>query len=216
MNSIQTKLDNVVYGREDLFINILNDDKKNIGLLKPLVVKNIQDDVIIGKLTDWRNRHMERFLTQFIATPERTRDWMRNVLFKNKGQMLFLIDVGGTAVGHYGFKDLTTDDVLLDNAMRGEQGEDAKLLVHAGRALVNWLLTVASVKKVRAEVLTNNIPAIMMNTLIGFGNRTRHPIVAFTENSETRWELGVEGEDSPENSYCFKYFISNAEWNLSQ
>jgi len=215
MNSIQIKLNEVVSGREKLFINIINDEKKVIGLLRPLVVKDLQNDHIIGKLTDWRSRHMEKFLTQFTATPERTRGWMRNVLFKNKGQMLFLIYVGETVVGHYGFKDLTADDVLLDNAMRGEQGGDARLLVYAGKAIVQWLFTVANVKKIRAEVLANNIPSIMMTTQIGFGNRTRHPIVTSIVNSETHWDLGVQDEDSPEDSYCFKYFISNTELNLS-
>jgi len=212
MNTIQSTIDQVLSGKKELIINITDDKNYHVGTLQPITVKHLQCADIIEKLTDWRNLNMQNFLTQFFATSKRTRNWIKKMLSENKGQMLFLIYESEKIIGHYGFKNLTANDVLLDNAMRGERDGDPKLLVYAGIALVKWLFTQAKVNQIRAEVMTDNIPAIMMNKRIGFGDGSCHPLLRQTEDSNTHWEIGQEGKESPEDKYCFKLILKKNQF----
>ncbi len=180
-------------------------------MLRPLIRSHLDDPDIIQKLTDWRNQNMENFLSHFVATPERTRNWMSNVLFCARGQMLFLVCVNDEVVGHFGFKDLTRNDVLLDNAMRGSRAGHPKLFVFAGKALVQWLFREAGVQHVHAYVMTENVASIMMNKQIGFGGTVRCPLIMKTKGDETHWEIGTEGAASPSGRYCFKLVIERPQ-----
>ena len=213
MNHIQPILDDIIVGKKEFAIDIIDDGGHCVGKLRPLVLEHLNCEDVINKLTLWRNINKKSFLTQFVATPERTRNWMRSSLFVNRGQMLFLIYVDDLIVGHFGFKDLTADDVLLDNAMRGERDGDPKLLVYAGKALVKWLFTQANVKRIKGVVMADNIPSLMMNNRIGFGHKTRHPLLKSVSGLDTSWIIGEEGEVSPNDQYCFRLFIHNHEFS---
>lgn len=209
-NAIQPRLDEVIAGTRQLSLDIQDEEGGVVGSLRPLTRTHLDDADIIQKLTDWRNQNMGNFLSQFVATPERTRAWMQNVLFKARGQMLFLVWAEHRVVGHFGFKDLTGDDVLLDNAMRGDRAGHPKLFVFAGKALVQWLLTEAAVKRVHAYVMADNVASIMMNKQIGFGGWARHPLLKRERDGETHWEMGQEGTPSPDGRSCFKLVIERA------
>lgn len=206
-NAIQPLLDEVIAGTRPLNLDIRDEDGGVVGTLRPLTRAHLDAPDIIQKLTDWRNQNMGNFLSQFVATPQRTRDWMQTVLFKARGQMLFLVWAEQRVVGHFGFKDLTGDDVLLDNAMRGDRAGHPRLFVFAGRALVQWLLTQAGVKRVHAYVMADNVPSIMMNKQIGFGGWARHPLLKREREGELHWEMGPEGAPSPDGRDCFKLVI---------
>ena len=207
LNSIQVQLDEVIAGARQVIIDIKDDNGVIVGVLQPLTMEHLGSEYIIKMLTDWRNQNMENFLTQFIATPERTRQWMQDVLFQARGQMLFLVYAQNNLIGHFGFKNLTSQSVLLDNVIRGERIGHPKVFVFAGKALVRWLQVTALVKTIYGEVMTNNITSIMMNKQIGFSGWKRHPLVKVVSGIETCWELGVEGDLSPDGKYCFKLLI---------
>lgn len=212
-NPIQPRLDEIIAGTRQLGLDILDDEGNMVGTLAPLTRAHLDDPDIIEKLTDWRNQNMGNFLSQFVATPERTRNWMQNVLFKARGQMLFLVWAEQRVVGHFGFKELTADEVLLDNAMRGDRAGHPRLFVFAGRALVHWLLTEAGVRRVHAYVMADNVPSLMMNKQIGFGGWARHPLLKRERDGETHWDMGPEGASSPDGRYCFKLVIERAPTN---
>src|SRR5262245_49768211 len=48
------------------------------------------DDV--RRLTAWRNRHVGAFLTEFVATEERTARWLAGTVAKDPGRILFMVD----------------------------------------------------------------------------------------------------------------------------
>jgi hypothetical protein len=124
--------------------------------------------------------------------------------------MLFLVCVKDQVVGHYGFKNLTSSEVLLDNALRGERGGHPKLFVWAGQTLVQWLFREAVVQRVYAYVLADNAVSIMMNKQIGFGGWQRHPLTKCVREGEVVWEMGSEGGTSAEGRYCFKLLIERS------
>ncbi len=189
---------------------ILNDERGvRVGMMRPITERHLDDVDLIEKITNWRNAHMANFLSHFVATPDRTRAWLKNVVLKSNGQILWLIyDGDAHLAGHFGFKDLNSESVMLDNAIRGERVGHPKLFVIAGQALVAWLWQNTSVKKICTIILSKNIPAIMMNRQIGFTQSKRLPLLLVEDGEEgRRFSLGEDGFDSPSNDYCYKMWI---------
>ncbi len=210
LNSIQSQLNEIIEGVRPFSLDIYGEDGVREGVLRPVTVAHLNDQEIVQRLTNWRIQHMEKFLSQFAATPDRTRNWMRNVLVKMQGQVLCLVCVNDRAVGHFGFKNLTSSEVLLDNSLRGERGGHPKLFVWAGQTLVEWLFHAAAVQRVYAYVLADNVTSIMMNKQIGFGGWRRHPLAMSVREGDICWDMGPEGATSAEGRYCFKLLIERS------
>lgn len=205
---LQAKLDAVLAGTETMELPLRDDSGQPIGVMRPLTARHIDQIAVIEKLTDWRNANMANFLTHFEATPGRTRAWVQNVLLKNRGQMLWLVyDQNDDLVGHFGFKNLTLQSVLLDNAMRGERQGHPRLFVVAGKRLVDWLWQTTPVQRIDAYVMADNVPSIMMNRQIGFAGWKRHPLIKRTIEGDTHWDMGEEGQSSPDGRYCFTLYM---------
>jgi RimJ/RimL family protein N-acetyltransferase len=215
VDALQSRLDAVLAGAETMELTLYEESGQPIGVMRPLTAHHLDQTDVIRKLTDWRNANMANFLTHFEATPARTRLWVQNVLLKNRGQMLWLIyDQNDYLVGHFGFKNLTSESVLLDNAMRGERKGHPKLFVFAGKRLVEWLWQATAVRRIDAYVMTENIPSIMMNRQIGFEGWKRHPLIKRNIKGDTHWNIGSEGQTSPHDRYCFTLRIER-EGNTS-
>lgn len=203
-NRIAARIRDVVEGRETLVIELHDDGGAAIGRLVPLTEAHLASDAVIGKLTDWRNASMGSFLTQFTATPDRTRNWLQNGVLASSAQMIFLIYADDVLIGHFGFKELTHETVLLDNAMRGERGGHPKLLQIAGRALIDWLFAEAGVRTVTGYVLSTNPAAIMLNRAIGFDRWDKLPVRREEVDGEVRLIMGEPGEASADGTYCYR------------
>ena len=204
VNGIEARIRAVVEGREKLVIDLHDDAGTPIGRLVPLTEAHLTDEAVIGKLTDWRNASMDSFLTQFTATPERTRNWLRNGVLASSTQMIFLIEADDVLIGHFGFKELTHETVLLDNAMRGTRGGHPKLLQIAGRALIDWLFASAGVRTVTGYVLSTNPAAIMLNRAIGFDRWDKLPVRREEIDGEVHLVMGEPGEASADGTYCYR------------
>jgi RimJ/RimL family protein N-acetyltransferase len=205
---LQSRLDAVLTGSEEMGLSLYDENGHLIGMMRPLTANHLDQSDVISKLTDWRNANMANFLTSFEATTVRTRSWLKNVLLQSRGQMLWLVyDQNGFLVGHFGFKNLTSENVLLDNAMRGERRGHPKLLVSAGKTLVQWIWQETSAQRIEAYVMADNAPSIMMNRQIGFQGWKRHPLIKRIIEGDTHWDIGEKGEKSPDSRYCFTLFI---------
>lgn len=205
---LQARLDGILAGKEAMEITLYEESGLPIGVMRPLTARHLDQTDVLEKLTNWRSANMEMFLTHFEATLARTRVWLQNVLLKEPGQMLWLIfDQEGTLIGHFGFKNLTENSALLDNAIRGERHGHPKLFIFAGRALVEWLWNNTSICRIEGVVMAENVSAIMMNLQIGFQGWKRHPLIKRIVGGDTHWNIGREGLKSPEGRYCFTLFI---------
>ena len=81
---------------------------QRIGRLTPLSAEMLNDVELMERLSRWRNRARESFLTQFHANAPRTSQWLRNVVLTDPKRALFLVFTEtGKLVGHVGVKDLT-------------------------------------------------------------------------------------------------------------
>jgi hypothetical protein len=208
LDNLQAKLDKVLAGQAPIQLSLHDELGNTVGVMRPLTAHHLEQNDVMEKLTDWRNANMGNFLTHFVATPQRTRSWVQNVLLRAKGQMLWLVyDQNEILVGHFGFKNLTTNFVLLDNAIRGERQGHPRLFLYAGKALVQWLWITTTVQRIDGIVMVENVSAIMMNRQIGFVGWKRHPLVKRVQEGKIQWDISEEGQISPDGRYCFTIWI---------
>jgi len=200
-------LSRVIEGNEPLEIPICDDNGVRIGMMCPLTKKHLQCDDVIEKLTNWRNQYREFFLTQFVATPARTKRWMETVALAEPTRLLFLIYSGDLLIGHYGFRELIGDAVFADNLLRGERRGHPMLMKYAALALVGWLFSAMQVNMVCGYVFADNAMALKLNRDVGFVYTDKLPLRKQVDGDEVRWIVGEPGGKSPENRYYQKVVI---------
>lgn len=198
----------VIEGKDPLTIPIRDDNGAEIGVMRPIMKMNIQDNDIIEKMTTWRNQYKSFFLTQFNATPSRTKQWLEKMVLSNPSQLLFLIYYGETLMGQYGFKDLDGNSAFLDNLLRGERGGHPELMKYAVLALAKWLFDVMGVNMVYGYTFANNAMALKLNRDVGFVCTEKYPLQKQVEGDEIKWVVGKAGEPSPDNHYYKKIVMT--------
>lgn len=198
----------VIEGKESLVIPIRDDNGVNIGVMRPITRIDIQSNEIIEKMTNWRNQYKTFFLTQFNATPERTKKWLEKEVLSNPTQLLFLIYCGDILMGQYGFKELSGDSAFLDNLLRGERGGHPLLMRYAVLTLVEWLFDVMRVNEVYGYVFANNALGLKLNKDVGFSFTEKIPLLKKVDGEEIKWVLGKAGELSPDNHYYQKVVMT--------
>ncbi len=93
-----------------------------LAMLRPVATRadrlNATD---VKLLTEWRNRFVKSFLTDFVATEDRTARWLTDFVGPNENKILFMVDVDGRTVGNIGldFIDWGTGYGEADNIVRG-------------------------------------------------------------------------------------------------
>lgn len=184
-----------------------------IGTLKPITWADASDPVALERLTDWRNANTGSFLTQFVATPERTAAWLRNVVLPNDRQMAFWVLADDGVIGQIGFKELSATDVLSDNVIRGERGGHPRLFVAAHHAMFKWLIETFKLDSIYGYVLSDNIPAIMMNRQVGFSLWQRHALTQISGGDGDAWVVGEPIEADPGERFCWKVSLTKQEVN---
>jgi len=86
----------------DAFLRAIPISQK--GFLLPVCCFHQADTELLQKLTDWRNANVDVYPTQFVATLESTRSWLKERLLAVEDRMLFLVvDNAGKVLGHIGF-----------------------------------------------------------------------------------------------------------------
>lgn len=209
MNNQDLKIyiNKVMLSKEEFYIKIDDEDGEEVGKLRPLVKADLDNYSLIEKLTSWRNENMEMFLTNFTATPERTRDYLEVITEEGSSQTLFVVEEQGKTVGQVGWKDLNDVDAIMDNGMKGERTINPKLLIYAHKSLAKWLFANSTIKFMYGWLVTDNVPGIMMNKQIGWSKWLRHPLTKNSDGGDWAWEIGKEGENSKDNRYCFKLIM---------
>ena len=111
-------------------IPVENNDGITIANLIPISFNEFDLKHIAKLLSKWRNNNKNCFLTEFEVTEDSTLSWINNFWLSSHNQELFLVEFENRFVGHFGYKNLTESSVLLDNAIRGEPGGEAKLFYY--------------------------------------------------------------------------------------
>src|SRR2546426_9409920 len=82
---------NIANEKQDLCIEIRDRQGMPIGHLAPVTKSSTSDGQLVEKLTEWRNRSMKNFFTQYTATCERTQQWLESTVLTDPTRLLFVI-----------------------------------------------------------------------------------------------------------------------------
>lgn len=138
-------------------------------------------------LTDWRNRFVKSFLTDFVATENRTARWLTDFVGPNDNKILFMVDVNGQTVGNIGLDFINWDTGYgeADNIVRG--GDSRKgLMKLALKTTLEWAYGQLGLSELGVRVRSDN-PALEFYRKVGFREIKRIPLRKTEEPDMVRW-----------------------------
>ena len=122
-----------------------------------------------ARLTEWRNRFVTAFLTEFEATEERTVRWLMGKVASDETRILFMLDMpDGETVGYLGlaFIDWEAGRGEADAVVRGAEAPGG-LMTAALRTALDWASGPLGLKKLGVRVRSDN-PALAFYEKAGF------------------------------------------------
>lgn len=150
------------------------------AVIRPIAtVPGHTDALDVQLLTEWRNRHVKSFLTEFVSTPERTNAWLEGGVHANAGKMLFMVETpDGERVGHVGlgFIDWERGYGEADAIVSGGKSPPG-LMKSSLLALMQWARDALGLQTLAVRVRSDNT-ALDFYRKVGFIEYQRVPIVA--------------------------------------
>lgn len=167
------------------------------GYLLPVCEMHKQDAALIRLLTEWRNRNVQAYPTQFIATEQSTRDWLEQQLLAVNDRMLFLVvSATGATLGHLGFTRCHNSDMMfeIDNMVRGAADAEPGLFSRALAALIEWARKTINVNGFFLRVLDDNPDAIAFYKKNHFTVESNIPLVAVKNGDSLQYREALPTE----------------------
>ncbi|MCL2927326.1 MAG: GNAT family N-acetyltransferase [Trichodesmium sp. MAG_R01] len=159
------------------------------AILRPIATKpealNPDD---IRCLTEWRNRCVKSFLTEFQATESRTTRWLTETVQSNDQKILFMVDdLNGRTFGYMGldFINWETGDGEADAIVKGQQAPPGTMKI-ALQTLLSWALSQLGLSSLRVRVRSDNT-ALEFYQKVGFTEKCRVPLRRIDELDMIRW-----------------------------
>lgn len=170
------------------------------ALLRPIATDaeriNTHD---VRLLSEWRNRFVKSFLTEFHAHEQRTISWLTHSVADDQGKLLFMIDtLDGVSIGHIGlgFINWETGYVEADAIVRGGTARKG-LMKEALQLLLFWAQDSLGLDDAWVRVRSDN-PAVQFYQRVGFIERKRIPLAKKQDGDMLVWYEDCEaGKDAP-------------------
>ena len=141
----------------------------------------------VALLTEWRNRFVRSFLTDFIATEKRTAHWLTEFVGPNENKILFMVDVKGQTVGNIGldFINWETGYGEADNIVKGGNSRPG-LVKLALQTTLAWAVNQLGLTELGVRVRSDNT-ALDFYRKVGFKESKRVPLRKIEETDMVRW-----------------------------
>lgn len=168
------------------------------GVLRPVATTPGQlnaNDVRV--LTEWRNRFVGSFLTEFAATEAGTEKWLTEVVGRDEGRILFMLDdARGETVGYLGLAFINWQEQIgeADAIVRGVEGARV-LMARAMVTLLAWAHGQLGLKSVHGRVRSDN-PALRFFLKLAREDK-RVPLRAIEKPGMITWVEDESLIDSP-------------------
>jgi hypothetical protein len=221
----------IINEQESVKIPVRLKDGKQIGFLTPVTKSALTDDALVGRLTDWRNSMRTCFLTQAPVTPETTRSFLANSLFKDSTRMLFIVHSLNQPIGTLGIKlappwvhgaGPSTAEAAgrrmaeLANLLLGVRDGHPMLMYHGELALIDWVFRTLNIDLVWTAVPSDNRLALTLHKSAGFKQTERIPLIRQMKNGEPHLVPGDPGSGSPDNLYAQRIELDRADFLARQ
>ena len=198
--------------KQDLCIEIRDRQGMPIGHLAPVTKSSTSDGQLVEKLTEWRNRSMKNFFTQYTATCERTQQWLESTVLTDPTRLLFVIHSKAGSAGAIGFKILPDRSVELGNLVRGERCGHYQLTYYAELALIDWIFQALPVDVIFGISKADNLMCSTLQRSLGFRRAQRIPLLKTEHGGELHFRFGEPGAKSPDGLYAQKFELDRAEF----
>jgi RimJ/RimL family protein N-acetyltransferase len=167
------------------------------ALLRPVATRagsvNAQD---VRVLTEWRNRFVQAFLTEFQANEARTARWLTNMVATDDTRILFMVDDArnGETIGYMGlaFIDWENSSGEADAIVRGREAAPG-LMKRAMRTMLDWAHSQLGLEMLGVRVRSDN-PAVEFYRKFGFRELRRVTLRRVDRADMIEW---VEDESLP-------------------
>jgi RimJ/RimL family protein N-acetyltransferase len=143
----------------------------------------------VTRLTEWRNRNVRSFLTEFDATEERTRHWLQHSVAQDDSRILFMIvDEEHHSIGYIGIGgiDWERSTAEADSVVRGTEAHPG-VMSAAMRTIIDWARQELKIKTMSVRVLGDN-PAVAFYNKCGFIERRRQPLNRVDQPDCVAWQ----------------------------
>lgn len=147
------------------------------GYLTPITEKTLDENQVILKFTQWRRDNNHCFQTRFDPTPERTKNWLKNVILPNDKVILFLVYYDDELVGHYGFKDIMEGIASADNLLIGEMKARGPFSLLTMKTMLKWGFEKLNLMEITGTVLRSNQAALLINQRLHFREVMSIPLI---------------------------------------
>jgi RimJ/RimL family protein N-acetyltransferase len=159
------------------------------GLLRPVSTRpGRTSPADVRALTDWRNRHVKSFLTEFVANEERTERWLVESVGPDDSRILFMVeDAAARTVGYMGlaFIDWETGYAEFDAIVRGAEAPPG-LMARSIRTMWSWGRSALGLERLCGRVRSDN-PALAFFEKLGVREHGRVPLRREEDRGEVRW-----------------------------
>lgn len=156
--------------------------------LLPLTKECVNDDQLMGLLSNWRKKHEKWFQAQFEVTIEGTRKWFTNQLISTPDRILFMININNEYIGHLGlFRfDFETITCEIDNIVRGKK-QYPGIMQNAIQHMMQWGRDVLCLEGYSLQVMSDNLPALRLYNKLGFEELKRVPLMRESFEGRVEW-----------------------------
>lgn len=176
-NIINTFKSNYFENPEKYSIPIIHNGEK-IGRLRPIPTE-IKGDAVndVTLQTKWRNLHKDTFFVEpFIATEERTLNWLKETYFTNADRIIFMIEaIDNKPIGHLGFENFDYNKRMCEygRLMRGdfsstENQKKVNLIEQAQISLLDWGFNTLKVDIIYGTLFEDNYLVRRLHDKCGF------------------------------------------------
>lgn len=168
------------------------------ALLRPLATKKeYLNENDIKCLTDWRNRFVNVFLTEFEANTERTAKWLSDIIYKDNSKIIFMLDnLEGSTFGYMGigFIDWRNSYCEADSIVRGGDAPKGTMKL-ALLTLLSWAHNILGLENIGVRVMSDNT-ALEFYKRVGFEEYKRVPLRRYEERDMIVWKEKEDFNDS--------------------
>ena len=193
---------------EDFQIPILNDEGSLAGFFVPFSDKILGDSILLRNFAQWRNDNIKYFLVQEESTLESTLLYVKETLEDTHKNMYLMFDLTNRVVGHFGFKEISSEVAELDNLLRTNEKIDVEFILWAEKAMIQYIFSERKFRKVQLRMLSRNILARRLHESIGFQLLGSVPLVkVLTSNGGTHL-VPCDALKTPD-AYLLEFMLEN-------
>lgn len=139
-------------------------------------------------LSEWRNRFVKSFLTEFVAHPARTAAWLEGPVHASDGKILFMVEgLDGVPFGHIGlaFIDWSSGYGEADAIVRGGEAPPGVMKL-ALQTTLTWARDQLGLTSLGVRVRSDNT-ALDFYRKAGFKETKRVPLARAEHGGDVTW-----------------------------